>query len=134
MHRDRRRFAVADFADEDDIGILAQHRPQCGCESETRLFVNLHLHDSGNPIFDRIFDSDDVHAAMLQKSEGGVQRCRFSRARRTGDEDQSFAHVEQLLHPRPIDRIETERFHRAQSGPRVQNADHDLFSVRCRQR
>ena len=37
---------VSDLADEDDIGVLAQDRPQPGREGEARLLVRLDLVDA----------------------------------------------------------------------------------------
>src|SRR4051812_28989656 len=93
--------------------------------------MNLNLNDSGNPIFDWIFHGDDVDATMQQELEGGVQSSRLAGAGRTGDQDQSLADVEQLLHPRAVDRIESKRFHGSERRAGVENPDDDLFAVRC---
>ena len=71
---------------------------------------------------------------MLQHPQSCVERRGLAGTRRPRDQDQAFAYVEQLLHPRSIDRIETERLDGAESGARIQDSDYDLLSVRRRQR
>ena len=42
----RRRLAVADFADEDDVRVLPQERPQDAGEVRPMLLAHLHLVDA----------------------------------------------------------------------------------------
>ncbi len=55
-----RRLKVADFADENDVGILAQEGTQRGCEVQADLLFHLHLVDSAQLEFDGIFRGHDV--------------------------------------------------------------------------
>ena len=91
--------------------------------------MDLHLDYSRYPVLHRIFDGDDVDAAVLQEPERRVQGRRLSGSGWTSHEDQSFANLEQLLHARPIDGIEPKRLHRAECGARIEDADHDFFAV-----
>src|SRR5204862_5647674 len=50
LDRDLRRLAVADLADEDDVGILAHDRSQRGAEGETGALVHLDLYDARQSI------------------------------------------------------------------------------------
>ena len=71
-------LAVADLADQNDVGILAENRAQRRCEGEARLFVDLNLDDASDAILDRVLDGYDVDAAMLEQTQGSVKRCRFA--------------------------------------------------------
>ena len=46
LDRDLRRLEVADFADQDDVRVLAQERAQRGGEVQPDLLVHLHLVDA----------------------------------------------------------------------------------------
>ena len=70
--------------------------------------MDLHLNDSGDPVLDRVFDRDHVDAAVLEQSERGVERRRLCLTGRASHENQTFADLEQLLHARAIDRVESQ--------------------------
>ena len=91
-------LAVADFSNQDDVGILPKYRAKRGSEAEPRLLVDLYLHDSRNAVFDRILDGDDVQAAQLYLPESRIERRRFARARRSSDEQEPFAGFEEPTH------------------------------------
>ena len=78
LDRDRRRLTITYLADQNDIGILPQDGAQRRCEGEPGLFVNLDLHYPLDAILDRIFDGNDVDAAMLQQTQRSVERGRFA--------------------------------------------------------
>ena len=54
------RFGIANLADHDDIGILAQKRPQGRCEIQADLGIHLHLIDAFDVDLHRIFGGGDV--------------------------------------------------------------------------
>ena len=58
--RDFRGFGITDFADHDDVRVLAQNRAKRVGESEADLFLHRHLVDAGNLEFHRVFNRDDV--------------------------------------------------------------------------
>ena len=55
-----RRLLVADLADQDDVGVLPQHRAQHAREGEALLLVDLDLVDALQLVLDRVLDGDDV--------------------------------------------------------------------------
>ena len=57
---DIRGFDIANFADHNHIGILAQNMAETFCESEIDFWFDVDLRDTGNSIFDRFFDRDDA--------------------------------------------------------------------------
>jgi hypothetical protein len=64
-------FAVADFPDHDDIGILAQNVAQGAGEGEADLAVDLGLVDALDLVFDRILDRDDAAAGGIDLADKG---------------------------------------------------------------
>jgi len=87
-HRGARAFRIAHFADDDDIGILAQDVTQSdriagGIEADLALF------DDAFAIleqeFDRVFDGDDVFARrLIDMLDQRGQRRRFAGSRGPG--------------------------------------------------
>ena len=95
-------FRVADFADEDDVGVLAEQGAQHFRERDAGGVVDLRLVRSGNRVLDRVFDCRDVllvaeHAVGEQVHERDVQRGSLARTGRAGDEDDAVAHAERGL-------------------------------------
>ena len=58
-------FAVADFADEDDVGVLAEEGAEAGGEGDAALGVDLHLGDAVEVVLDGVFDGHDVAAGAV---------------------------------------------------------------------
>src|SRR6476620_9876247 len=77
-------FEVADFTDQNDVGILAQERTQRGREVQADLFLHLHLVDAGKVELHRIFRGHDVRIHCVQRLERGIQRVRLTTSRWTG--------------------------------------------------
>ena len=79
MHCGFRRFRVADFADENDVGILTENGAQHSGKREAGLFVDLNLGDAIDFVFDGIFDGDDVQRLIPKFVDQGVERCGLCR-------------------------------------------------------
>ena len=80
-------FEVADFADENDVGGLTQHRPEDSCEAQPDLFLHLALVDAGEVVFDGVFGGDDFGGRLFVEFHGGaavVERRRLARQSRWG--------------------------------------------------
>ena len=71
---DFRRLEVADFADHDDVRILAQEGAQRRGEGEADLVVDVDLVDAGQIDFRRVFRGRDVGVFAIEDVETGVQR------------------------------------------------------------
>ena len=57
---DLRGLEVADLADHDDVGVLAQEAAQRGGEVQADVVVHLHLVDAGEVELDRVLGGADV--------------------------------------------------------------------------
>ena len=51
---------IADFANQNDIGIVAENGAQPAREGQTGFFRNLNLVDAAHLVFDRILNGDDL--------------------------------------------------------------------------
>ena len=60
-------FEVSDFADQNDVRILPQERPEGSREVQSDLFLHLHLVDALQLEFDRIFRGHDVGVGLVQR-------------------------------------------------------------------
>ena len=133
LYGDLRRLLVADLAHEHDVRVLAQNGPQRGGESETRFFLDLHLHDTLDPVFDGVFNRDDVDAFALDLVDAGVERRRLAGPGRAGHQEDSFVVLEQPSDGFRFARIEPKGVERFDRAARVEDADDDLFPELCRQ-
>src|SRR5262245_4467378 len=70
---------VADFADQDDIGIVPQNAAQRRAERQADLGMHLNLADLRLLVFDGIFDRDDFRIVALDLVECAVERRAFAR-------------------------------------------------------
>ena len=94
LHGDLGRLLVADFADENDVGIVTQNRTQAAGKGQARFFRNLDLVDALELIFDGVFDGDDFAQGIIDFIQRGVQRRGFAATGRARDQDDSVRQLE----------------------------------------
>ncbi len=68
------RFVVADFADENDVGVLAHGGAEQLREGEADFFIDLRLANAGNLVFDGIFAGEDVVGRVADFGQCRVER------------------------------------------------------------
>ena len=107
LERRVERFEISNFADQDDVGILPQHAAQRLAERR-RVGADLALIDVAVDVamqeLDRIFDRDDVGAAVLvDVLDHRRERRRLARAGHAGDEHQAARLHRDLLEHRRQD-------------------------------
>ena len=61
LHCHLRRLLVADFADHDDVGVLAHQGAQPFRKTKIKLRLHLGLVEGGLYHFDRVFHGADIH-------------------------------------------------------------------------
>ena len=96
LHGDASGLDVANLADEDHVGVLAQDGPESGGEGQTRLFVGLNLIDLWEDVFHRIFDGHHVSARVADFRERRVQRRRLAAAGRPGAQDHAERSTDEM--------------------------------------
>ena len=87
--RHHRGIRVPDLADEDQIGVHAEDRPQPLVHRQAVLLIDLDLLDVGKPEFDRVFDGVGRRGAQVHQRGQAVHRGRLARAGGAGDQDQA---------------------------------------------
>ena len=60
LHGDGRRLFVADLADHDLVGVVAEDGAQSAGERQSLLLVDRDLRDAAELVLDRILDGDDL--------------------------------------------------------------------------
>ncbi len=92
MYGDVGGFVVADFADQDDIGVMSEYGAQGAGEAKPDFGVHLYLRAAAKLILHRVFDGDyfTFRICVAHISQGGVQRGGFTAAGRAGDQDDAM--------------------------------------------
>ena len=111
--RDLGGVFVADFADHDDVGVLAEDGTEGAGEGEADLGADLHLVYAGDFVFDGVFDGDDPKIGGIDFPEKRVKRGALAGARGAGDEDDAVRVVEDAddlsllvgAHPEAVHRV-----------------------------
>ena len=127
LQRDRRRLGVADLADEDDVGVLAQDRAQPRREGEARARVGLSLVDRRDVDLDGVLQRHHVHARRVEELHERVERRRLARPGRTARHHEALGPAHDVADARTDLRVEPELLEPDQLLPEEQ-AEHDLLA------
>jgi len=80
LYRDLRGFVVADFADHDDVRVLAQDGAQRLGEIQIDFRIHLCLADTGELVLDRVFHCHDVGVRRVHpQQQSRIGRCQMYR-------------------------------------------------------
>src|SRR5437660_7309534 len=131
IRRDAGRFQIANFPDHDHVWRLAQNRTERGRKSHSDLRIHLDLIDAGHLIFDWLLHRDDLPVRFVDVIEAGVECARFSRAGRTGDEQDSVRKLNQSLEYFLIVAKESELGKTKHQAFLIENANDDALAVIC---
>ena len=123
------RLGVADFADHDDVRVLAQDGAQRVGEGEADFLFDRHLVDAGDLELDRVFDGDDVVNRVVEFVERGIERGGLAGAGRAGDENQAVRRVHGGFELLERVRVQAELVDAGGEIGFVQHAQHDLLAV-----
>ena len=74
LHRYAGGFRVADFANHDHIGILAQDGAQACGKAEANVTAHMYLYNTGQVKFDRVLDRDNLAQAIIEATQETVNR------------------------------------------------------------
>ena len=74
LYRKISSFGVTDFSYHDNIRVLAQDRSQRFREGHVDTWIDLGLTDTGQFVFDRVFNRDDPLFRRIDPAKKGVQR------------------------------------------------------------
>jgi hypothetical protein len=133
LHRDGRRFGIANFADHDDLRILPHQRAQRFWIRKILRKIHLRLRDHRQAEFHRVFhcrDADGWAGSLHQMIKRGINRRRLARTRRAGEQNQSTRLAQQFDETRQRIVIESERRHVETAIARIKDAHDDLLAAR----
>ncbi len=112
LHRDFGGFPVADLAHHDLVRVVAQDRAQALGEGQALLLVHRDLQNAGQLVFDRVFDRDDLVAAVMDFRQRRVQGGGLAGAGRTGHQQHAVRLLGQAAQDLQRRRVVAERFQR----------------------
>ena len=87
---------IADFADQDHVGVVPQDAAQRRGERQADLGMDLDLVDAFELILDRVFDRDDLDVVALDFEQRAVERGRLAGAGGAGDQHDAVRQSDQL--------------------------------------
>ena len=134
LHRDLRRFQIADFPDHDDVRILPQNGSQRPREGHADALVHLRLADPAQVVFDRIFHRHDVGGGGFEPRHRGIKRGRLARAGRAGHEHDAVRPADQLVEMDQRVARHAQRFEVQPLRVLFQQTQHRAFAMTGRQR
>ena len=82
-------FRIADFTDEDNVGVMAEDASQGGGKRQTDLRMDLDLIDAIELVLDGVFGRDDLVLGGSDLQQRAVQSRGFSGTGGAGDQDNS---------------------------------------------
>jgi hypothetical protein len=122
-------FGITDFADQDDVRVLAHHRADAVGEVELGGFGDRGLAHQRHRVFHRVFEGHDVDALGVDVVEHRVKRGGLAAAGRAGDQDDPFRAGDHQFQPVEMLLGEAEILQRHDALLPVENAQHDVFAV-----
>src|SRR5947207_10102843 len=132
LHGNLGGLLIANFADENHIGIVAQNRAQSARESQPGLFRDLNLIDAFELILDRVFNGDDFADRVIDLVERRVKSRGLAAAGGTGHQDDSVRQLEHAPETIQFACVQTQFAHSAQGRVLPQQTHHDRFTVQHR--
>src|ERR1039458_9443159 len=125
---------IANFADENDVGILPQERSESGGKVQSDLLLHLHLVDAAQLEFDWIFRGHDVGVGLVQARDRRIERVGLARSRRSRNQHHAvrlqngFFELHQRLGlEAKLGHVKTQVFF-------VEQPEHDFLAPQRRQR
>ena len=97
MKRRQGRVGIANFADENDIGILAENGAECPGKGEAGFLVDLNLANAIDLVLDGIFDGDNVDRFLPDLIHQCIEGCRLSAAGWTDREQHALRPPDQAM-------------------------------------
>ncbi len=90
-------FEVADFADHDDVGVMAEDGAEALLEGHADLVMDGDLVDALEVVLDGVLDGDDLEFRADDGGEGGIEGGGLAGAGGAGDEEDAVGPVNEAL-------------------------------------
>ncbi len=120
---------VADFTDQDDVGVLPHDRADAVGEIELQRFVDRALAHQRDRVFDRVFQRHDVDGLVVQVRQHRIQRGGLAGTGRPGHQQDAFGTRHHQLQLAPCVFGEAHLLQRHDGFFAVEDAQHQVFAV-----
>ena len=120
---------VADFADHDDVGVLAQDGAQGLGKVQIDLGVDLGLAHTGQLVFDRVFHRHDVAVRRVQPLQRRIQRGGFARTGGAGHQHNAVRLGNQVFKALQGGALHANRLQRQARAAFVEQAQHGALAM-----
>ena len=129
LDRDLRRLFVADLADHDDVGILAQESAQRAGEGQPDPWFDVQLVDPAELVLHGIFGGEDVAGGLVDAVEACVQRRCLAATGWAGHQDDAVGSPDEPIHDGVFALLEAEVVEAEQHRGLLQQAHHDALEA-----
>src|SRR5438477_3100922 len=133
-NRDFRRLQIANFADHNDVGVLAQYVAQADGKRQADVRADRDLVDAFEFVFDRFLDRNDALVHRIDGAEAGVKSGGFAGASRAGPEHDAVRLQDDLAQGLLVLRGKTELVQCEKNLPARQQTQRNAFTVNGRHR
>ena len=128
LDRDFRGFKIADFADQNDVWVLAQEGAQGGREIQADLLLHLHLVHASQLELNRVLGGHDVGIGLVQSRDGRVESVGLAGSCRPRDQHHAVRLQNGLLKFDQRLRLEAEFGHVEAQIFLVEQPEHNLLA------
>lgn len=122
-------LGIADFADHDDIGILAEDGAEAGGEGEAAAGFDGDLGDAVELVLNGVFDGDDLLLGGIDALKDRVEGGGLSRAGGAGGEEEAVGFSDEGFEEARAGCVETEFLRFEQTIVPGEETEHDAFAV-----
>src|SRR5674476_425819 len=122
-------FAIAHFANHDDVRVLAQDRAQGVGKAQPNLRVNLDLVDAFKLVLNRLFNGDNLEGVGIEFRERGVEGGGFARTGRAGDQQDAVRARQQTVELLQVIACKTNRLEAEAHVRTIKHAHDDALAM-----
>src|SRR3569833_593078 len=126
---DLRGLGVAHLADHDDVRVVTQELAQRLREGVTLHHRNLHLLDAIHVVFDGVLDGEQMHVALFDLVEDGVQRGRIARTGRSRHEILTVRPRDEAADQTIFALLQAQGLQRPQTRLFIEDTDHSALAL-----
>src|SRR5215469_8110029 len=136
LNGDLRRFLVADFADHDFVGVVAQNGTQPAGKRQALLFVDGNLGNTSELVFDGVFNRHNFVFVRLNLVNGRIQCGGLAGAGRSRNEHHPVRLADVAAKTLRLgigiaDDVQRQLLELLREGLLVQNAEYRVLTVAC---
>ena len=133
LDRDIRGFQVANLADHDDIGVLAQEGFHRGREIQADFVVHVDLVDARHVDFHRVLRGGYIAVDTVQNVQTGIQRNSLAAAGGSGHQHHAGRLFDHRLEALPDIRRHAELLEAHKISRLIEQSEHHRFAMLHRQ-